>query len=80
MNTQVDTTSSVGDVITSAAGWVAGLSILTMALFPLAIPGVVFILALVLPLAVPAVALALLGAMAAAPVLAVRALRRRAAG
>jgi hypothetical protein len=76
MNAQIDTTSSAGDVITGAAVWPVALGILTMALFPLAIP--VIVLAAV-PLVLLAVVVGLLAAVAAMPAMAVRALRRRAA-
>jgi hypothetical protein len=77
MNAQHDT-SSIGDVITGAAGWLVAVGILTMALFPLAIPGIVLTVAAVVPLALLAVVVGLLAAVAAAPVIAVRAVRRRA--
>jgi hypothetical protein len=76
MNPQTDTTSSIGDVITGAAAWPVALGILTMTLFPLAIPGIVLA---VVPLVLLAVVVGLLAAVAAAPVMAVSGLRRRAA-
>jgi hypothetical protein len=72
--------ASTGDVITSMAGGLAALAILTMALFPLAIPCLILTLALAAPLVLPLVAIGALAAAAAAPVMAVRGLRRRAAG
>jgi len=70
VNGQIDNTSSIGGVITGAAGWLVALATLTMTLFLLAIPGIVLPVAAVVPLAV---AVALLVAAAA-----VRGLRRRA--
>ena len=50
MNPQIDNTSSIGDVITGAAGWLFALGVLTMTLFPFAIPGIVLTAAAVVPL------------------------------
>jgi hypothetical protein len=80
MNAKTDTTSSLGDVITGAAGWLAALGILTMALFPFAIPGIVLLVAAVVPLVLLGLVVGLLAALAAVPVVAVRRLRGRAAG
>jgi hypothetical protein len=79
MDAQIDTTSSIGDVITGAAEWLVALGMLTMALFPLAIPGIVLAAAVVVPLGLLALVAGLLAAAAAAPAMAVRRLRRRAA-
>ena len=72
--------SSTADVVTSMAEGLAALAILTMALFPLAIPCLILTLALLAPLVVPLMAAGALAVVAAAPVIAVRELRRRAAG
>ena len=79
MNAQTDNTSSIGDVITGAAGWLSALGIVTMTLFPFAIPGIALAVAAVVPLVLLAAVVALLAAVAAAPAMAVRGLRRRAA-
>ena len=72
MNPPSDT-SSVGDVITDAAGFLAAVGAVTMSLFPLAIPGLALI---VVPLMLLAAAVGLLVAVAAVPVLTLVALRR----
>jgi hypothetical protein len=77
MSSQIDTTSSIGDVITGTAGWMFAFGVLTMTLFPWAIPGIVLTAAAVLPLVLLAIVAAVLAAVAAVPVLAVRGLRRR---
>jgi hypothetical protein len=79
MDAHNDTTSSIGDVITGAAEWMFALGVLTMTVFPFAIPGIVLTVAAVVPLVLLAVVGALLAAVAAAPAMAVRGLRRRAA-
>ncbi len=76
MNAQHDTTS-IGHVITGGAGMVVAAGILTMALFPLALPGLVLAAAAVVPLAALALVVGVLVALAAAPAGAVRRLRRR---
>jgi hypothetical protein len=57
---------------------VAGLSILFLPLFPLAIPGVVVLGLVLIPLAVVGLVAAVAGGVVASPYLLVRALRRRA--
>jgi len=80
MNAQVDNTWSIGDAITGVAEGMFALGVLTMTLFPFAIPGIVLTAAALVPLVLLAVVVGLLAAVAAAPVMAVRRLRRRAAG
>ena len=80
MSPQIDTTSSLGDVITGAAGWLVYLGTLIMVLFPFSIAGIALTVAAVVPLVLLAMVAGLLAAVAAAPVMAVRRLRRRAAG
>ena len=80
MHAKTDTTSTIGDVITGAAGWMVALGILTMAIFPFAIPGLVLAAAALVPLVLLAAVAGLLAAVAAAPVLAVRRLLRRSTG
>jgi len=55
-------------------GWTVGLGMVTMVLFPFALPGIALTVVALLPL----LALALPVALVAAPILAVRGLRRRA--
>jgi hypothetical protein len=57
---------------------VAGLSILILPLFPLAIPGVILLGIVLIPLAAVGLVAALVGGVLASPYLLVRALRRRA--
>ena len=59
-----------------ASGWLVGGGIVTMALFPLAIPILLLAAVFALPLLLPVLALGLLVAAIAVPVLAVRALAR----
>lgn len=73
-----DTTSTIGDVITGAAGWMFALGVLTMTFFPFAIPGIVLTAAALVPLVLVAVVVGLVAALVAAPVMAVRGLRRHA--
>ncbi len=72
------TTSTVGDVITGAAGWIVALGVLTMTLFPFAIPGLILTAAALAPLVLAAAVVGLMAALVAAPVMAVRRLRRHA--
>jgi hypothetical protein len=72
MSTRPTTPPTTG-VVAGTSGVLVGAGIVTMALFPLAIP----ILAL-LPLALPALALGLVAMLLAAPILLARRLRRRA--
>ena len=80
MTSHTDTTSTIGDVITAAAGWLVAMGIVTMALFPFAIPAIVLTVAAVVPLVLLGVVAGLLAAVAAAPVVAVRRLGRRVSG
>jgi hypothetical protein len=77
MNTQIDNNSSVGDVVNGAGEWLVALGTLTMTLFPFAVPGIVLTLAAVVPLVLLTMVLGLLAAVAAAPVLVIRAALRR---
>jgi hypothetical protein len=78
MSTHSDDTSTIGDLIGSAATGVAALGILTMALFPFAIPGILLTLALAVPLLLGAVVLGLLGAVVTGLLAAVAAVSRAA--
>ena len=62
------------DGVAETTGWFVGLGMVTMVLFPFALPGIALAVVAVLPLAL----LALPVALVAAPILAVRGLRRRA--
>jgi hypothetical protein len=87
MNPHSEDTSTIGDLLFSAAHALAALGILTMALFPFAIPGILLAVALAVPLLVGAAVVGLVSAVvgglfaAVAPVSgrAVRALRGRGA-
>jgi len=59
-------------------GWMVGLGMVTMVLFPFALPGIALVVVALLPLLAITVPLALVAALVAAPILAVRGLRRRA--
>ena len=76
MNADTQPGMTAGDVLTEAAGWAVAGGILTMALFPFAVPGIVLVVAAVVPLLLLAVPLALVAGVVALPVLAVRRLRR----
>ena len=58
------------------SNWAVGLGIVTMALFPLALPILILTIVALLPLLVPLLAIALVGAVIAGPVLLVRRLLR----
>ena len=73
MNSHTDT--DTGDVITSLASGLAALGMVTMALFPLAIPCIALTVAAIVPLALPVVVLGLLAAVIAAPLIALRNMR-----
>jgi membrane protein implicated in regulation of membrane protease activity len=67
------TTPSATEVATEVNGLLAGLGILTVSLFPLALPGLLFV---VVPLAVLALAGALLAIPVVVPLWLVRSVRR----
>jgi hypothetical protein len=69
--------ASAGDLATEAVTWVTGLGIVTMAIFPLLIPGLIVLAIFTLPLLVIPLVGALLAAVIAVPWLVVRALVRR---
>ena len=64
--------------MSETTGWFVGLGMVTMVLFPFALPGIALAVVALLPLLALAVPLALVGALVAGPILAVRGLRRRA--
>ena len=70
-------TPSGADVAIELLTWATGLGIVTFALFPLLIPGLVVLAVFTVPLLVVPVAIGLLAAVMALPWLVVRAIRRR---
>jgi membrane protein implicated in regulation of membrane protease activity len=65
------------EVTDELSKWTVGAGIITVALFPLAIPIVVLTVVALLPLLVPLAAIGLLAGVVAAPVMLVRRLRSR---
>jgi membrane protein implicated in regulation of membrane protease activity len=71
------TQHSTTEVLDTMSEFLVGGGILTMALFPLAIPIVALLIVAALPLLAVGAALAIVGAILAAPIVLVRALSRR---
>lgn len=71
------TEHSPTEVLDTASEFLVGGGILTMALFPLAIPVVALLIVAALPLLAVGAVVAVVGAVVAAPVILVRALSRR---
>jgi hypothetical protein len=69
--------SSRSEVVDEISTWGVGLGVVTMALFPLAIPFLLLTAVAVIPLVLPVVAIALVAAVVAVPVLLLRGLGRR---
>jgi hypothetical protein len=69
--------SSRSEVVDEISKWTVGLGVITIALFPLAIPFLILTSVAVIPLVVPVVAIALVAAVVAVPVLLLRGLGRR---
>jgi hypothetical protein len=69
-------TPSGAELANELSTWAVGGGIITFALFPLALPIIALTAVALIPLAIPLVLLALVGGLAAAPVLAWRRLRR----
>jgi hypothetical protein len=69
----MDPTAS--DVVEEASAWAFGGGVLTFALFPFALPILLLTVAFVLPFALAGLAIALVVAVVAAPILLVRRLR-----
>ena len=67
-------------MLSETTGWIVGLGIVTMALFPFALPGIALTIVAVIPLLLIGLAAALVAAIIALPILLVRSLGRRAAG
>ncbi len=77
MNTRTRARASAGDVPTEAGAELAAIAIVTMALFPFAVPAIVLTAAAVAPALVLAALAGVVGALVAAPVVLARGLRRR---
>jgi hypothetical protein len=69
-----------GEIVDEASSWLVGGGIVTMALFPLALPGLVLAAVAVIPVVAVALVATLLAGAVIAPVLLVRALTRKMAG
>jgi hypothetical protein len=72
--------SSWSEIMDEASNWIVGGGIVTMALFPLALPVLALTVAAAIPLVLLGLAAALAGAVVLTPILLVRALARRAIG
>jgi hypothetical protein len=70
---------STADLVDNTLGLAAGLGIVTMALFPLAIPLLALTAVALIPLLIPLVLIPLIGGLIAAPLLLLRRLFRQAA-
>ena len=77
MSTQ-PTTATPDELVEEVAAWAVGGGILTMILFPLALPLILLTAAAAIPLLLVAVALGLVAAVVAVPIALVRRLRRAA--
>jgi O-antigen/teichoic acid export membrane protein len=67
---------SAADVADTLSDWTVGGGMITMALFPLALPIIALTAVALLPLVVPVLAIGLLAAVVALPILAARAVGR----
>jgi hypothetical protein len=68
---------SAADVADTLSGWAVGGGMITIALFPLALPIIALTAVALLPLLVPVLAIGLVAAVVALPILAARAVGRR---
>lgn len=68
-----DDSTPVGEVLTELAGWAVGGGIITTVLFPLALPFIFLLAISALPLLIPVLAVAVVAAVVAVPILLVRA-------
>jgi membrane protein implicated in regulation of membrane protease activity len=75
-NRRSDSQSAV-DVADTLGAWGVGAGMITMALFPLAIPFLVLTVVALLPLLAPVVVIGVVAGVVALPVMAVRAVARR---
>jgi hypothetical protein len=66
---------TASDVFEEASGWALGGGVLTFALFPFALPILLLTMAFLLPFALAGIAIALVVAVVAAPILLVRRIR-----
>ncbi len=80
MSTPTESSNTRIETVSEVTGWLVAGGILTMALFPLALPFIILTVVALLPLALPVVAIGLIAAVVALPVLAVRTVGRRVAG
>ena len=69
-----------GEIVDEASNWLVGGGIVTMALAPLALPGIALLLVAAIPLLALALAGGLLAAVVIGPIVLVRALMRRIGG
>jgi hypothetical protein len=69
-----------GEIVDEASSWVVGGGIVTMALAPLALPGIALLLAAAIPLLALALAGGLLAGAVIGPIVLVRAIARRVSG
>lgn len=69
-----------GEIVDEASNWLVGGGIVTMALAPLALPGIALLLVAAIPLLALGLAGGLLAAIVIGPILLVRALVRRISG
>jgi hypothetical protein len=77
MNTRSEATRpSTADVVDQMSGWAVGGGIVTIALFPLALPILALTAVAVIPFLLVPLAAGLVAAVVAAPILLVRSLRR----
>jgi hypothetical protein len=67
-------------MLSETSGWIVGLGIVTMALFPFALPGIALTIVAVIPLLLVGVAGALVAAIVAVPIVLLRSVGRRAIG
>ena len=71
------TTRSSPALVDEISGWLVGAGILTLALFPFAVPLIALTLVCALPLLLVALAVGVVAAIVAAPILLVRSIGRR---
>jgi membrane protein implicated in regulation of membrane protease activity len=72
--------TSRGEIFDEASNWLVGGGIVTLALAPLALPGIALLLVAALPLVALGLAVALVAAVVIAPIMLVRGLVRRSKG
>jgi hypothetical protein len=77
MIARTETGPTPGDVLTEIASMLAALGMLTMVLFPLALPAIALAAVAVVPLLVLALLVAAVAAVMAPPIVLVRGIRRR---